>query len=62
MYAEGGWKPPQEPPPRKPRVTERQERVFVWLIAANALLLLLAPIGGATVVHAIVAVVKTVRG
>ncbi len=58
MYAEGGWKPPWEPPPRKPRLTKRQERVLVWLIAVNAVLLLMAPIGGATVTHAILAVLR----
>ncbi len=54
MFVEGGWKPP----PRKPRLTQRQERVFVWLIAVNALLLLIAPIGGATIIHAVLAVLR----
>ena len=58
MYAEGGWKPPCEPPPRRPRLTERQERVFVWLIALNALMLFIAPIGGATVMHVFLAALK----
>ncbi|MBX9932695.1 MAG: hypothetical protein K2Y56_14320 [Methylobacterium sp.] len=58
MYAEGGWTPPCEPQPRRPRLTERQERVLVWLIALNALLLFIAPIGGATVIQAFFAVVK----
>lgn len=60
MYAEGGWKPPWEPRPRRPRLVERQERVFLWLIVVNALLLLLAPIGGATVIHAVVAMLRHV--
>jgi hypothetical protein len=60
MFVEGGWKPPQEPPPREPRLTRRQERVLVWLIAVNALLLLIAPIGGATIIHGILAVLSTV--
>ncbi|ACL63123.1 conserved hypothetical protein (plasmid) [Methylobacterium nodulans ORS 2060] len=58
MYVEGGWKPSWEPPPRRPQLTERQERVFLWLIALNALLLLLAPIGGATIIHAVLAVLR----
>jgi hypothetical protein len=32
--------------------------VFVWLIAANALLLLIAPVGGATIFHAVLAVLR----
>ena len=58
MYAEGGWEPPWEPPPRKPRLTKRQERVLIGLIAFNALLLLLAPISGSTVIHAILAILR----
>ncbi|KAB1072731.1 hypothetical protein F6X51_14045 [Methylobacterium planeticum] len=58
MYAEGGWKPPWEPPRREPRLTKRQERVLIWLIAVNALLLLIAPIGGATVIQAILAILR----
>ena len=58
MYAEGGWEPPWEPPPREPRLTKRQEKVLVWLIAVNVALLVIAPIGGATVIHAILAMVR----
>ncbi|ACL62411.1 hypothetical protein [Methylobacterium nodulans] len=57
MYVEGGWKPPWEPP-REPRLTQRQERVFLWLIAVNALLVFIAPIGGATIIHAVLAVLR----
>lgn len=57
MFVEGGWKS-WEPPPRGPRLTKRQERLFLWLVAVNALLLLIAPIGGATIIHAIVAALK----
>jgi hypothetical protein len=55
MYAEGGWQPPREPPPRRPPLTRRGERILFWLIAVNAILLLVAPIGGATLFHAIAA-------
>ena len=37
---------------------ERQERVFLWLIAVNALLLFIAPVAGATIIHAILAVLR----
>jgi hypothetical protein len=40
------------------RPTERQERVFLWLIAVNALLLLIAPVGGATIIHAVLAMLR----
>ena len=58
MFVEGGggWKPPPwQPPPRKPRMTKRQEAVFLWLVAINLMLLLVAPIGGATIVQAVIA-------
>ncbi|GJD49729.1 hypothetical protein OPKNFCMD_2462 [Methylobacterium crusticola] len=58
MYVEGGWTPSPEPPPREPRLTKRQERVLLWLIAVNVLLMFVAPIGGATVVHAVLAMVR----
>ena len=58
MYAEGGWKPSWEPP-RKPRLTKRQERVLIWIIVANLLLLLVAPVGGATIIHAILAAFRS---
>ncbi len=58
MYVDEAWRPSGEPPPRKPRLTERQERVFLWLIAVNALLLLIAPVGGATIVHAVLAMLR----
>ena len=55
MFVDVEWRPQGEPPPRKPRPNERQERVFVWLIAVNALLLLIAPMAGATIIHAVLA-------
>lgn len=55
MFVEGGWKPTPEPLPLRPTLTPRQERVVLWMLAVNALLLLIAPIGGATIVHAIIA-------
>ena len=58
MYVDGGsgWRPsPWQPPPRRPRISKRQERVILWLIVVNALLLLVAPVGGATVIQAVIA-------
>ena len=45
---------PSEPPRRKPRVTKRQERIILWLVVINALLLLIAPIGGVTILQAVI--------
>jgi hypothetical protein len=58
MFVEGGWRPRREPPPGAPRPTDREERMLLWLVAAIALLLLLAPIGGATILQAVVATLK----
>jgi hypothetical protein len=58
MYVDEAWRPPGEPQPREPRPTERQERVFLWLIAVNLLLLFIAPVAGATIIHAILAVLR----
>ncbi len=55
MYVEGGgWRPPSEPLRRRPRVTKQQERIILWLVVLNAFLLLIAPIGGATIIQAII--------
>lgn len=58
MYVEAGWGRPEEPPPRAPRPTKRQERALLWIIGVNALLLLFAPIGGATIIHAVLAMLR----
>lgn len=63
MFVEGGggWKPPPwRPPPRKPRMTKKQERVILWLVGVNVLFLLIAPIGGGTIVQTLIALL--VRG
>lgn len=46
--------PPPENPPR-PELSVAQQKLLVWLICFNLLLLLVAPIGGATVVDALLA-------
>lgn len=49
--------PPWQPAPRdpRPRLTRRQQDVLGLIIAANLVLLLVAPIGGATIIQAIAA-------
>ena len=46
--------PPWRPPERPRRLTGRQRRVMAVIVALNLFLLLVAPIGGATIVAAIV--------
>ena len=57
MYLEtggGGFHPPPWQPPRKARITKKQERTIMWLIGVNALLLVVAPIGGVTIVEVVI--------
>ncbi len=57
MYLEtggGGFRPSPWQPPRRPRITKRQERTILWLVGVNALLLLVAPIGGVTIIEAVI--------
>ena len=47
--------PPRwEPRPAPPRLSRRQERWLGRLVLVNMLLLLLAPIGGATLIDALI--------
>lgn len=59
MFVDEGWRPPRgpswEPPAHKRPLTKAQERAVVWIIGLNAVLLFVAPIGGASVVHAFIA-------
>lgn len=50
---EGGWGWPREPAPKRV-LTERQGRLVLWLILANVLFLLVAPIGGSTIIEPMV--------
>jgi hypothetical protein len=45
--------PPQNPPRRT--LTVREQKVMIWVICFNLALLVVAPIGGATVIHAAIA-------
>lgn len=44
---------PPDPPPRTPKLTPRQGRTLLWVIAVNVILLLVAPIGGRTLFNAL---------
>jgi len=39
-------------------LSKRDETIVLWLIAFNALMLLIAPIGGATLVDALISFVR----
>jgi hypothetical protein len=43
---------PDPPPPPRRRLSKQEEKVMVWIICINLVILLIAPIGGATVIHA----------
>jgi len=57
---QGGWPPqePKKPPPPQPRLSTRAQKTLLWLIGLNVVLLLIAPIGGATLVAAILALIR----
>ncbi len=52
------WPPPGPWEPNKSgaRLSKRQERLVAWIIGINLLLLLVAPLGGSTVINAVMAV------
>lgn len=58
MYLEkggGGFHPPPWQPPRRARITKRQEcAIIMWIIGVNALLLVVAPIGGVTIIEVVI--------
>ena len=60
FFDEAGWGRPSEPAPRRV-MTPRQERIVLRLILANVLFMLIAPIGGGTVVEGIVALIANIR-
>ncbi|MBE9605397.1 hypothetical protein IAI18_11005 [Acetobacteraceae bacterium H6797] len=55
MFVDLDGNGPWREEPATPRLTPAAQKALVWVIAANALLLLIAPIGGATVVEAVIA-------
>ena len=55
---EGYYRQQPEPTPRKPeyrQLSEREQKVLIWVLVFNAVLALVAPIGGATVISAVLA-------
>lgn len=57
---EAGWGLPREPAPKRV-MTPRQERIVLRLILANVLFMLVAPIGGGTVVEGVIALFASLR-
>ncbi len=49
---------PWRPKPAGRRLTRPQEKLLGWLVGINLVLLLVAPLGGATLVEAIVALLR----
>ncbi|WAJ27756.1 hypothetical protein [Antarcticirhabdus aurantiaca] len=49
--------PPPRPEPKRPRLTPGQQRGLAAIVGFNVLLLLLAPVGGATIVGALIALI-----
>lgn len=47
---------PMPPKPPAPKLTRRDEKIFVWIICFNLVVLALAPIGGASVIDAVLAI------
>ena len=45
---------PWDPNPSRIRLTKRQERMVAWIIGLNLVMLLVAPLGGSTLVEAAV--------
>lgn len=52
MFVDAPWpsKDDRPEPPRR-RLSDREQKVLVWLIGINLLLLLVAPIGGASLLQ-----------
>lgn len=64
MYLDlqGYYRQQPDPPPRKPeyrQLSKREQKVLFWVLVINLGLALIAPIGGATVINALVALYPT---
>jgi len=60
MYRDlqGYYRRQPDPPPRKPQyrqLSTREQKVLFWVLVFNAVLALVAPIGGATVISGVLA-------
>ncbi len=50
------WKAPERP--RHGRgLTDREERLILWLVGVNVVAMLIAPIGGASIIQALFAMI-----
>lgn len=47
---------PWPPKDKRPQLTPRAQKILLWIIGFNVIVLTIAPIGGATVIDAAVAV------
>lgn len=55
------WPPPEpwQPKPPPPRISRRGESVLAWILGFNLLMLLLGPLAGATVIDAVIALIRS---
>jgi hypothetical protein len=49
------WEPPPEP---RPRLSRREGKVLAWLVGGNAVVLLFAPLAGASLIQAVIALLR----
>lgn len=55
MKSHGPRPEPLPPKPTGPNLTPRDQKVIAWVICVNILILFIAPIGGATVIQSLLA-------
>lgn len=50
------YTPPPEPPANRgpEQLTSRQQKALAWIVGLNIILLLIAPIGGATIISGLI--------
>lgn len=55
MFVDMPW-PPEDhrPDPPRRRLSEKEQKVLVWLVGINLVLALVAPIGGATLLQVLI--------
>lgn len=52
-------RPDRHPPrPGRRKLSRREEAFFVWLLIANVVVLLIAPVGGASIVQGVMALFR----
>ncbi len=55
---QGYGRRPEEPPPPPRRLSPQGEKVMLWVICVNILLLFIAPIAGGSVVMTLINVIR----